>query len=120
MVTKLFELSHVYIGDGFEAKMLTTAARDSHYCTCLGHLGWHNKDLIISIDQGKYSSDCRVLLSLTFLNTNFANVNEPLIHPKNSPKEVEHSPHQQKVKGSSTGVNIIKNYICYCQMFVIS
>jgi hypothetical protein len=28
--------------------------------------------------QGKYSNDCRVLLSHTFLLTNFANVNDPL------------------------------------------
>ncbi len=43
------------------AKLSVTATCDSHYCTCLGHLGWHNTDRIISIfcctirgGQGKY------------------------------------------------------------------
>ncbi len=31
------------------AKMPATATRDSHYCTCLGHLGWGNTDRINSI-----------------------------------------------------------------------
>ncbi len=35
-----------------------------HYCTCLGHLGQRDTRWIISIDQGKYSHDCRMLLSL--------------------------------------------------------
>jgi len=48
-----------------------TATRDSHYCTCLGQIGRHDTDRIISIDQGKW-------LSLTFLHTNFASVHEPL------------------------------------------
>jgi hypothetical protein len=52
-----------------------TATPDSHYCTC--HVR-HNTDRIISIGQGKYNSDCRALLSLTFSCTNFANVREPL------------------------------------------
>jgi len=29
----------VYIGDVFKAKMSVTVTHDSHYCTCLGHLG---------------------------------------------------------------------------------
>ncbi len=33
--------------------MLATATRDSHYCTCLGHLGRHDRDRIISIGKGK-------------------------------------------------------------------
>jgi hypothetical protein len=43
------------------AKMLVTATRGSHYCTCLGQLGRHNTDRIVSIFcratqgcQGKY------------------------------------------------------------------
>jgi hypothetical protein len=59
-------------------KTTATATRNSHYCTCLGHLGQHKTDRIISIEQGKYSSDCCMLLSLLFLRTNFANVHEPL------------------------------------------
>ncbi len=58
---------------------------DSHYCTCLGHLGQRDTDRIISIlchvpqgGQAKYSSDCHVSLSLTVSLTNFANVNGPL------------------------------------------
>jgi len=58
--------------------MPVTATIDSYYCTCLGHLGRHDMDRIISIGQGKYSSDSRMLLSLTFSHTNFANVHEPL------------------------------------------
>ncbi len=50
----------------------------SHYCTCLGHIGWHNTDRIIPIGQGKYSSNCCMLLSLTFQRKNFANVQDPL------------------------------------------
>jgi hypothetical protein len=34
--------------------------------TCLYHLGQHSTDRIISIGQGKYNSDCCVLLSLAF------------------------------------------------------
>jgi hypothetical protein len=29
--------------------MLATVTRNSHHCTCLDHLGWHNTDRIISI-----------------------------------------------------------------------
>ncbi len=31
------------------AKLLVTATPDSHYCACLGHLGQHDTDRIISI-----------------------------------------------------------------------
>ncbi len=71
-------LNNVSIGNVFKAKIPGTATHDSPYCTCFGHLGQRDTDRIVSIGQGKYSSDCCVLLSLTFLRTNFANVNEPL------------------------------------------
>ncbi len=71
-------------------KTPATATHDSHYYTCLGHLGQLNTDRIISIDQGKYSSDCHILLLLTFLNTNFVNVNISLntkaLKPKYQPR----------------------------------
>jgi len=51
---------------------------DSHYGTCLGHLGRHDKYRIIFIGQGKYSSECRVSLLLTVLLTNYADVNYQL------------------------------------------
>jgi hypothetical protein len=37
----------------FKAIALATAAHDSQYCTCLGHLGLYDRDRIISIGQGK-------------------------------------------------------------------
>ncbi len=75
-----------------------TATHGSHYCTCLGHLGWHDRDRIISIlcwdtqgGQVKYSSGCRVSLLQLVLLTNFTNVNGPIgssllvsCHPKAS------------------------------------
>ncbi len=39
----------MYIGIVFKVIMLATATRDSHYFTCLGHLGWHDRDRILSI-----------------------------------------------------------------------
>ncbi len=51
MIHDLLKL--VYIGDVYKAKMFMTATCDSHYCTCLGHLGWCNTDRIVSIGQGK-------------------------------------------------------------------
>jgi hypothetical protein len=70
----------------FEAKSPAKVTRDSHYCTSLGHLGRHSTERIISIlccttlgGQGKYSSDCHLLLSPIVLLTNFANVNDPLM-----------------------------------------
>jgi hypothetical protein len=55
-------LTLVYIGNVFKAKTLVTVTRDSHYSTCLGHLGQRDRDRIISIfchtaqgGQGKYS-----------------------------------------------------------------
>ncbi len=64
--------------------MLATVTSDSHYCTCLGQLGWRDTDRIISIlccaaqgGQGKYSGDCRVTLSPMASLTIFANVNDP-------------------------------------------
>jgi hypothetical protein len=57
--------------------MPVPAMFDSHYCTRLGQLGWHNTDRIISIGNYKYSSDCHVLQLLTFSGTNFDNVHEP-------------------------------------------
>jgi hypothetical protein len=54
--------------------MPATAKCDSHYCTCLDCLVWRNRHKIISIfycaaqgDQGKYNSDCHVLLLPAFL-----------------------------------------------------
>ncbi len=32
---------------------LDVYACNSHYCTCLGHLGQHDTDRIVSIGQGK-------------------------------------------------------------------
>jgi len=46
--------------------MLVTATRDSHHCTCLGHLGWCDTDRIISIyvtRPRQVSSDCHMSLS---------------------------------------------------------
>ncbi len=39
----------VYIGVVFKAIMSATATCDSHYCTCLGHLGYCDRDRIIYI-----------------------------------------------------------------------
>jgi hypothetical protein len=39
----------VYIGVVFKVITLATATRESHYCTCLGHIGHCNRDKIISI-----------------------------------------------------------------------
>ena len=53
------------------------------FLTCHGHLRQRYTVGIISIccvtKTSKYISDCRVLLSLTVLIINFANVNDPLI-----------------------------------------
>ncbi len=72
-------LSSVYIGNVFKVIMPATATRDSHFCTCLGHLGWHDTDRITSIlcctDQG----ECQALMLLTVSLTNFTNVNNPLV-----------------------------------------
>jgi hypothetical protein len=46
---KVFSLNLVYIGNVFKVIMPATATRDGHSCTCLGHLGQHNRDRIISI-----------------------------------------------------------------------
>ncbi len=40
MLTVVAPQGHVTIG---------ICARDSHHCTCLGHLGWHDTDRIIYI-----------------------------------------------------------------------
>jgi hypothetical protein len=71
-------LSRVSIGKVC-AIMLAPATQNS---TCLGHLGQHDTDGIVSISccitqgaQGKY---CFVSLSLTVSLKNFANVNNPL------------------------------------------
>ncbi len=39
----------IYIGKVCKAKLLATAKRNSHYSTCLAHLGQCNRDRIISI-----------------------------------------------------------------------
>jgi hypothetical protein len=41
------------IGNVLKAKTPVTATCDSHYYTCLGHLGRHDTDRNISIDQAK-------------------------------------------------------------------
>jgi hypothetical protein len=71
-IQELWPLWIVYIGVVFKAITLATATRDSHYCTCLGHLGHWNRDRIISIyvalpKVAKASKvyHCRVPLSLT-------------------------------------------------------
>jgi hypothetical protein len=54
------------------AIMLTTVARDSYHCACVGHLGRRDTDRVVSIT-------CRAAqgeLLLTVLLTNVANVNE--------------------------------------------
>ncbi len=63
---------------------------NSHYSTCLSHLGQHDTDMIISIIyhaaqgcQGKYSSECLISLSPMVLLTHFANINDPLHYGKN-------------------------------------
>jgi hypothetical protein len=50
----------MYIGNVFKAIMLVTATRDSHYCTCLVHLGRHDRYRIISIGQGKHDNACDI------------------------------------------------------------
>jgi hypothetical protein len=52
----------MYIGNVEKVKMLATVTRVSHYYTCLGHLGCHDRDRIIYTychaaqgGQGKYS-----------------------------------------------------------------
>jgi len=61
---------------------LTTATRDSHHCTCLGHLGQRNTDRNVSISCHTPQGDCCVSLLPTVLLTNVANVNDPL--PQNT------------------------------------
>jgi hypothetical protein len=62
----------------FKVKTLETATCDSHYCTCLGHLGQHNNK-IISIFLSYYPRWPRqvqthvavaVVIALTFTNGN--------------------------------------------------
>ncbi len=67
----------------FKAKTQATLTLDSHYGTCLGHLGRGDTDRIISIlchaahgGQGKYSSECRMSLSLSVSLTIFTKVND--------------------------------------------
>ncbi len=43
----------VSIGDVFKSKTAAKATRNSHYCTCLGHLGQRDTDRKITIGQGK-------------------------------------------------------------------
>ncbi len=78
---KRYSLGCVSFGNVLKSKMLATATCDNHYRTCLGHLGWHDTNRIISIlfhaaqgGQGKYSSDCRMSLLPPVLLTNFVNV----------------------------------------------
>jgi hypothetical protein len=71
----------VNFGDVFKAKMLVTATCDSHYCTCLGHLGQRNTDRIISISliwprQIRKATLWRFFAGIIVLNS--ANVNMPL------------------------------------------
>ncbi len=56
-----------------------TAPRDSDHCTCLGHLGRRDKDRNDPNCQGKEGRQYGNAISLAFLHTNLANVNEPLI-----------------------------------------
>jgi len=44
--------------------MPVTVTRDSHYCTCLGHLVKNNTDRIISIFCSATQGGCHVKLSL--------------------------------------------------------
>ncbi len=65
----------VYIGAVFEVITPATATYDSHYCTCLGHLGHCDRDRIISIyvalpkvAKASKVSHCHVSLSLALLH----------------------------------------------------
>jgi hypothetical protein len=70
-------------------KMFAAATFDSHYCICLGHFGRSNTNRIISICGGQGKAEVPKVnrggaiaaryLWLTFLDTNFTNVNEPLM-----------------------------------------
>jgi hypothetical protein len=80
-----YKLSHVSIGK----VCVITPATATQNSTCLGYLGQHDTDRIVSISccaaqggQGKYcrasQGDNQVLLSPTVSLTNVANVNDPL------------------------------------------
>jgi len=58
MLSVVAHLRLVYIGNALNAKI---SAHHSHYSTCLGHLGMHNTDRIISTGLCKCSGDCHVL-----------------------------------------------------------
>jgi len=57
--------------------MPTTATSDSHHCTCLGHLGWCDRDRNDPYCQGKLGRRYSDVISQAFSYTNLANVNEP-------------------------------------------
>ncbi len=77
----LFALSYVSIDSIdiygvsiFKVKMTVTATCDSHYCACLGHLGWRNTN---RNDPNCHSKERRHNIAY-FLPTNFTSVHEPL------------------------------------------
>ncbi len=49
LYAKVSALWIIYIGEACKAKLLATLTCDNDYCTCLGHLGRHDTDRIISI-----------------------------------------------------------------------
>jgi len=65
----------MYVGDVFKAKMPATATSESHYCTCLGHLGWRNTNRIVSIGQGMQGRHGIMDNIASVIGLNFANVN---------------------------------------------
>ncbi len=73
------------IGNVFKAKIPVTALHGSHYCTCLGHLGQHDRYRIISffvalpkVAKGSTITCCHMpvtvacVITLTFADGNKA------------------------------------------------
>ncbi len=68
----------------FIAIKLVTVTRDTHHCSCLGYLGRHNTDRIVSISchaaQGGQGKNMLCRCSQRFYQNNIANPNDPLLH----------------------------------------
>jgi hypothetical protein len=80
-------------GNVFEVKMPLTVTRDSHYCTCLGHLGWRrytNRNDPISVALPKVAMASRKAKTLVILwcDITVANVIK-LFTSRNSVKIIE-------------------------------
>ncbi len=61
-----------------KAKTPAPPTRDSHYCTCLGHLGQHDPNRNVPNCQGKEGRQYRFAILQALSCTNLANVNDPL------------------------------------------